>query len=214
MTYIYDLLLNFTDDDRLVEFYEWQDEDILDHIKKIPLLRISSKQIEEIINYKIKLSRDFLDRIKNKTVSYNQSTYLKYALLVSDLNKVLALEFNNQGTIICRSSLLLDEEEDVLDECSLLDEESISYNRLEKYNYDNFLTRSEIKKKKYLLQELKTLYESKQLAKLSYLYEETYGKSTLATEEKYQKLKKDLETDYSAKHNNLYDIVRLTYIKK
>ena len=37
MIYVYDLLLNFQDVDRLVEFFEWSDDDLLEHIKKIPL---------------------------------------------------------------------------------------------------------------------------------------------------------------------------------
>ena len=40
MIYIYDLLLNFIDGDRLIEFYEWDSKDGLEHIKKIPLFKI------------------------------------------------------------------------------------------------------------------------------------------------------------------------------
>lgn len=214
MTYIYDVLLNFTDDDRLIEFYEWDEDDILEHIKRILLVRVSSNQLEELTNYKIRVPQEFLTRIANKTTSYKRNNNLKYAVLVSDLNRVIALEFNKQGFIISRSSLLLDEEEDIIEECFDLKEESLSYNKLKKYEKNYYLTRNEIKKRRYLLQEIKTLFKDKNIDKLTYLYDELYKKDSLSFEQKYLRLKNDLENNYSNEHNILYDIVRLTYIKK
>lgn len=214
MTYIYDVLLNFTDADRLIEFYEWEDNDLLEHIKKMPIIRISPEQLDDILNYKIKVSKEFLDTIKNSTISYRKHKDLRYATLISDLNKVIALEFDNQGVVISKSSLLLDEEEDIIDECSDIEEEILPYQTLEKYPTNDFLTREELKKKRYLLKEINYLYENKDIDKLTYLYEEIYKKDKLSISEKYQRLKTDLENDYSIKHNVLYDIVRLTYIKK
>ena len=42
MMYIYDLLLNFQDKERLVEFFEWSKQDVLEHVKKIPIVRVPS----------------------------------------------------------------------------------------------------------------------------------------------------------------------------
>ena len=55
MIYIYDLLLNIIDSNRLVDFYEWNSEDVFDKIKKIPLFRIKSIDMENIINGNIKV---------------------------------------------------------------------------------------------------------------------------------------------------------------
>lgn len=214
MTYIYDVLLNFTDDDRLIEFYEWEENDLLEHIKKMPLIRVSSEQLDDILNYKIKVSKEFLTNIKNATISYRRHKDLKYATLISDLNKVIALEFDYQGVVISKSSLLLDEEEDIIDECGDLTEETMPYEKLKKYPITDFLTREELKKKRYLLKEINYLYENKDIDKLTYLYEEVYENDNLSISEKYLKLKMDLENNYSIKHNVLYDIVRLTYIKE
>lgn len=214
MTYIYDVLLNFNDDDRLIEFYEWEENDILEHIKKMPLIRISSNQLDDILNYQIEVSKEFLTSIKNSTISYRRHKDLKYAILISDLNKAIALEFNYQGISISKSSLLLDEEEDIIDECSDLKEEIIPYKKIKKYTNNDFLTRQELKKKRYLLQEINYLYENKDVEKLNYLYEEFYNRDNLSISEKYLRLKNDLENNYSIKHNTLYDIVRLTYIKE
>ena len=40
MNYIYDVLLNFFPNNTLIEFYEWQEKDSIDHVKKIPIIRI------------------------------------------------------------------------------------------------------------------------------------------------------------------------------
>ena len=51
MNYIYDVVLNFQDD--LIEFYEWSSEDTIDHIKRIPIFRISSQNLNDLINKNI-----------------------------------------------------------------------------------------------------------------------------------------------------------------
>ena len=214
MTYTYDVLLNFTDDNRLIEFFEWEKDDILEHIKKIPLIRISSKQLEELSNYNVIVDKTFLDRIRGITTLYKKAKDLEYATLISDLNKVIALEFNSKGEIISKSSLLLDEEEEIIEECCDLREETISYKVKNKKMKDLFLTRNEIKKKRYLLKEMENLYKNKNIDKLTYLYEEIYEKDNLTFEEKYLKIKTDLENNYCITHNTLYDIVRLSYTKK
>lgn len=214
MTYIYDVLLNFTDNSRTIEFFEWEENDILEHVKKIPLIRISSQALFELNNYNVKVDKSFLDRIKGLTSLYKKTKNLEYSVLISDLNRVIGLEFNNKGEIISRSSLLLDEEEEIIEESSDLKEETIAYTIKEKTNPDQFLTRSESKKKHYLLKEMKLIYEEQEIDKLTYLYEELYKKDDLSFKDKYLRIKTDLEQNYSSIHNTLYDIVRLTYMKK
>lgn len=214
MNYIYDVLLNFNDADEYFEFYEWKDDDYFEHIKRIPIIRISSEQMQEIFNYKIKIDSKLKEKIKGSTISYENKKDIKYGCLFSDLNKVLALEFNSKGIVISRSNLLLDEEEDILDEATLLDEEKIEYEIIEKYKIDYFLTRDESFKKKYLLKELNYLAKEKDYEKLNYLYEEIFPKDELTFLEKIDKLVKELNENYNSKLNELYEIVRLTYTKK
>ncbi len=214
MTYVYDLLLNFNDENRFVEFYEWKEEDILEHIRKIMLFRISPKQMEEITHYQIQVESDFLKKIQGTSISYRNKKDMEYAALFSDLNKVVALEFDREGKIMSKSSLLLDEEEDIMEECTDLEEIQLTYKKLEKYSGDSFLTRNESMKKRYLIKEVEDLYKTKNIDKLTYLYEEMYGKDDLSFEEKYKRLKTEIEKEYSEKYNNLYDIVRLSYINK
>ena len=41
MNYYYDIVLNLNEE--LYEFYEWEENDSIDFIKKIPLFRVSTK---------------------------------------------------------------------------------------------------------------------------------------------------------------------------
>lgn len=214
MTYIYDVLLNFTDDERIIEFFEWEEEDYPEHIKRIPLVRVSTKVLDDLLSKKICVDKEFLNKIKGETSLYKKSKNLEYATLISDLNKIIGLEFNSCGEVISRSSLLLDEEEELLDECCDLNEEKIVYKVLKKYTQESFLTRQEIKKKRYLIKEMDNLYKENNIDKLTFLYEEIFKKDDLSFYDKYIRIKTELEDNYSSKHNKLYDIVRLTYTKK
>ena len=46
MSYVYDLVLNFNND--LYEFYEWKQDDVIYHIKRIHLIKVDSKTYNEI----------------------------------------------------------------------------------------------------------------------------------------------------------------------
>lgn len=214
MIYIYDLLLNFTDDERILEFFEWSEKDEIINIKKIPLIRVTNKTMKDFINKKIKVTEELLSDIKNKTTTYSKTQDLEYSILISNLNKVIAIEFNKNGEVLSRSSLLLDEEDEVLEEVEYLEVQQIKYKVLSTYKTNYTLTRLEQKKKKYLLKEMDTLYQENNISKLTFLYEELFPKDELSLYDKYLKLKEDIENNYSSNHNKLYDIVRLTYIKK
>lgn len=214
MTYIYDVLLNFTDQNNPLEFFEWHKDDTLEHIKRIPLIKVSSLTLNEFMKYNIQVDKNLLDRIKETTIMYRKTKDLDYALLLSDTNRVVAFEFNKKGEVISRSNLLLDEEEEIIEESYDEKEEQLSYKKLNKLSQDNFLTRTERTHQNYLLKEIEFLYKEKHKEKLQYLYEEIYSKDNLTLEEKYLKLKNDIKQKYTNKFEQLYEIVRLTYIKK
>lgn len=213
MNYIYDVLLNFIDSDRLIEFYEWNGSDCFDHVKRIPIYRISSKQMQEICENKIKVTKDFLEEIKNQTVLFKNKKNIKYGIIICDLNKALALEFSDNGNVISKSSLLLDEEEDILEESSILEENNLDYKIIEPYIINYFLTREELFKRNYLLKELEYISKIKDCAKLTFLYEEIFGKENISFEEKLTRLIEDIKNNFNNKHNELYEVVRLTYTK-
>ena len=49
MIYIYDIILNWTDNDKVYEFFEWEQNDDVDHIKKIPLFKIGKDVFDKLV---------------------------------------------------------------------------------------------------------------------------------------------------------------------
>ena len=211
MNYIYDVVLNFQDE--LIEFYEWSSEDTIDHIKRIPIFRINHQNLNDLINKNITISNDFIQKIKNKTKCYRKTNDLKYSALFTDLNKVVGIEFTSDGNNICRSSLLLDEEETIILECRFDLVEKIYY-QVNSIINKNFLTRQENKKRNYILKELEKVYETNNIDKLNYLYKEIFNDTSLSFESKYLKLYKLIKDNYESKYNVLYDIFKLSYSNK
>ena len=61
MSFYYDIVVNFQDDNWM--FYEWEESDFLEAIKKIPVLQVSIKVIKDIIGNNIQVSKSFLESI-------------------------------------------------------------------------------------------------------------------------------------------------------
>lgn len=212
MTYIYDILLNFSEN-KLIEFYEWNQKDKIINIKKIPIFRISSQQLYDLIHFNIRVEEELLDKIKEDMSLSKKENLFDYIALFTDINRVIGISFNKDGYINYRSGLLLDEEEDVIIECRGIVEEEITYQKLSKLN-NNFYTREEIKRINYILQELEKIYKDENKEKLNYLYNEIFPKQRQSFKNKYLKMKEEIENNYSSKYNILYEILKLSYTKK
>lgn len=214
MIYVYDLLLNFQDTGRLVEFFEWSDQDVLEHIKKIPLFRINSIDMDNICYGTVKFDSTFLEKIKFKTLLYKKKKAITYAALFCDLNRAVAVEISKQGEVIAKSCLLLDEEGDVIDNSQDLEVFDVSYKVLKREDNFTFLTRSEEFQQRYLYQELKSLFEQRAVDKLTYLYEEVFGHDDSLFDYKYERLIEGVSKSFDRRYQNLYEVVRLSYSKK
>ena len=94
MTYVYDLLLNFNP--KLYEFYEWEKDDKLSHIKRIYLIKISSIAYNDLLDKNIKLNDDFLLNIFNKTEYFENRNVknIPYAILITDTYRVMGIMFD------------------------------------------------------------------------------------------------------------------------
>ena len=216
MIYTYDILLNWTKNLQLIEFYEWNLEDDLEHIKKIPIFRVSDKVIKDLLTSKLKIDISFLSKIKNKAEGYfhNDIDIIDYAVIVSNNKKAIALELNNKGEVLYKSAMLLDEEEEVLDIVEELEKIDLKYEVLDRSKEELYLTRREKEIKDFLLKELKKIKSNKEISKLNYLYEEFFSKDNLDFATRIDKLKLEIEKDYNDFHNKLYSLLKLTTIKK
>ena len=214
MVYIYDIIINLTDDNRILEFFEWNEHDSIEHVKKIPLFKVSTNFIDDIISHEIKVDSKFLESIKNYTELFDIKTkkIMEYATLVSDGSKVIALEFSENGKVLYRSNLLLDEEEEILDIVENLDKKEIKYKKLKPRNVNHFLTRKELFIKNYLLKDLKSSYKKKDINKIKYLYEECFDKKD--STDFYNELVDDINNNFSDKHKKLFEILTMKEVKK
>ncbi len=216
MIYTYDILLNWTKDLRLKEFYEWNLEDDLEHIKKIPIIRISEAMLKDLLISKIKIDKSLLPKIKNKTESYfhNEIDIIDYAVIVTSLKKALALELDNDGNVIYKSNLLLDEEEEVLEIGEELVVTNIDYEVLKKNTKISYLTRKEEDEKKFLLKEIKKIKLNKEESKLNYLFKEFFTEEVVDFNTKLNLLENEISKEYSNFHQKLYNLLKLSAIKK
>ena len=190
MTYIYDILLNFIDGSRVYEFFEWEKQDMVEHIKRIPLFCVDDEVLEDALTKDIVFSKNFLQEIYNKTLVFGSDleNIISYAFLLSNCKRCYAFELDDKGSIICRSSLLLDEEEEILDVCHSVDIYEIKYEKKNKSKDSCLLTRCEEKKKNFIKRDLIYTYQNKEFTKLDYLYTECFGNDDSTYKEKFDKL--------------------------
>ncbi len=211
MNYYYDVILNWSEE-RPYNFYEWNDNDYLELAKKIPIFKIKHKMFMDIINNQIEVDEEFLILIKDKTLisGVNIINKIEYACLLTDNKSVIALEFNEQGLIINRSNLLIDDELNALEVSYNLKDYFLKYTVIEPIKYKDTLRQVE-EAKKLITLELKNLYQNKDASKLKYLYYE-YKKETLDDIKLiYQNITDDLNNNFNPDILKLYYIIKLSY---
>ena len=107
MEYIYDIVLNFND--CYYEFYEWNNKDKIINVKKIPVYRINDIDYLSFKYNKVSIIKSFV-----KTILFNKSNQNYNIYLVTNTLEVMAIMLDKSGNIIKRSSLLLEEADEVL----------------------------------------------------------------------------------------------------
>ena len=208
MTYIYDILLNFNRD--FYEFYEWEKSDNIIHIKKIPIYKVNSFLLEDIHSNDVKLDNSIGLEIMNKTEIFDSRKVktLKYSCLLTDSYRTIGILLDDDFKVIKVSDLLKDEEEDAINISRRLNLTCIAYNILGSKKVNNFLTRKEIKIKKYLLAEIKNMYKEKDILKLKYLYFEFFNKNNDNIDLLYKEFINSFES-INENHFKLYELVKL-----
>ena len=210
MDYIYDILLNISNK-KAYDFFEWNQKDEIINLKKSPVIRIDTKSLIEICNYKIKFNNEFLKKIENQFLIYKQAKRkINYIVILSDTKKAIGITINSNGVLESRSTLLIEEEEEILSISEKLNVEKIEYKKLSKELDNNFLTRKEEECKKYLLKEINTLYQNNEIDKLRYLYIEYFNEKEDEKNNIYKNLISSLK-NIDKKHQELYQILKKIY---
>lgn len=202
MNFIYDIVLNFNKD--FYNFFEWNKNDNIINVKKIPIFLIDNDTFTSMKYDNVIVSKEFIDLIKDKTYTYTRSK-LGISCLISNNKEVIAVLFNDNGNLIKRSSLMLDEEEEVLDEIENDSLYKINIIKRRKVNIEN--VNRNIKEKKDFL--IKYINEEKNDINLKYLYYDYFEKDEDNIKDIKDKLIKEIKNNWNKKFNNLYETVKI-----
>ena len=130
MNYIYDVVLNLQKE--YYDFYEWNQNDNIFHMRKIPIIKINKKQLLEIKNHLIKFNGETLKYFNTKIYAErfkeNNITKIKSILILSAENFALSIKLNKKGIITHKSSLLPEEQDDILEISKFQKEIVLDYN--------------------------------------------------------------------------------------
>lgn len=211
MVYIYDILVNFCDNDLIYDFFEWSSNDNIENIKRIKLIHVTKSAFEELLNYECKIDSDFLTKIYRTCEVYQTKKIktLDYTFLVSDGDRVIALELNKEGSIIYKSKLLLDEEDEIAVIASNLEIMNLNYEKGKVVLKNRFFTRKELIIYNYLYREIEDSYNNKKYDKLKFLYQEVFDKTNSSYKEIRNELLSSIKDNINDKHRELFNLLRI-----
>lgn len=192
MNYNYNIKVNLKDE--LINFYEWENKDKITILKKVPIFKINDKSYEEIINKKIKIEQDFLNKI---SLSNN------ICIFCNDIDTV-CIKFNNDGLKDKISKLDLVEEKEILDEMLNKQKSKIKYTIISNENTYSYKTRKEERIINDIVGYIEKEKNNNDL--IDYLYYEWFNKNN-NKKDKYVELIKSIKENYTEKHNNFYKLI-------
>lgn len=207
MNYIYDILINFKYP--LYDFYEWNRNDDIKNLKRIPIYKISSNQLIEMKNNRFYLT-DLLSNIKNQTLVYTnkKNKTIDYAVIFTDGIEAVGFLFSANGKCIGKSKLLLDEELDIINSLSKIELITVNYTIKEQDIVDNYKTRYELSKKKYLVKAIDKMESSDEV---NYLFYECFNRNDVNPK---IGLIKALDSDWDNINNKISSFIDLISMKK
>lgn len=204
MTYIYDVTLNFNE--VLYDFFEWNNSDNLIHVRKIPIFKVSNDTFLNVLTYEVQLSDEILYKIKDKTDTYGKKTKSFTSCLIRNEDNIIALKFDDNGISKQISSIIIEEELDIL-EIRVSLTKSFEYKTLNKREFLTS-TRYDSVNRTYLQKQINSLNIDNDREKIKYLYFEYFGKYINDEKTALNKLKKEIIKDNY--NNNLKDFFKLS----
>lgn len=209
MNYIYDVLANFGDN--YFEFYDWNENDSIIHIKKLPILKVNSDFFYNVKFNCVKVSSDLLEKIFKKTDFFraNKGKY-SYVCALCDGCSAFIVRFDYKGNVIGKSSMLLDEENEVVDisECMSICDFDLSVCSVN--NYSNFNTRRECMLKECVYNEIKKMNSDM----LIYLYFDCFNQHECSIKKIVDRLLFEIDNNFNSIYGNISDFLYLTSINK
>ena len=214
MNYIYDITLNLNK--KLYEFYEWKEEDNPEFILKIPVYKVDLETFLDIKYNEIIVDKKILDEIEDKTECYspNSIDIIRYACIFVCDEGIIAIEFDSAGNNYMKSSISVDEENEILDIMNNIKYKVIDYkikNYLKKEK--KYLTRNEEIVQKNMLKRLNNMYKNNENLKLKYIFFEMYNEKIEDINKIYDKLI-NLLLNSDEKSKKLENVINLVEYRK
>jgi len=209
MNYIYDVLANFND--YFFDFFDWNVDDNIIHIKKLPILRVTCDFFSKIKYHDVIVSKEILDKIYHKTEFYkvNKNKY-SYVCAFCDGNEAFIVNFSSNGSILGRSSFLIDEENEVLDLCDCLEISDCNIIGFNEREYSLFKTRKEISDNNYFFNELKNMNDDK----LKYLYFECFNEFENDVQKVFDRIVFEMDNNFNSICGKINNFLKLTSFNK
>ena len=204
MTYLYDILMNFNDKNTIYEYFDWNNDDLIINVKKVPLFKVDYKTLFELYTYKIKINKSFL---KNNKYSYiNKKINISNLFIITNGEKSLAIGTNENGIVEYKSTLNY-EDEDYANRLSLsLNPISVKYKLLTN-NYCEYSLRDYKIKKEFLKKEFNKVYKNNETDRLKYYYLEVYDEVIDDVTLIIKRLIEGLDIELN-KYDSLYNILK------
>ena len=203
MNFIYDIVLNFNKD--YYDFFEWNKKDSIINIKKKPLFIVNNDIFNSMKYDYISVNTNFIDSIRDKTYTYNRQK-IGNTCLLSNGKQVIGVLFNDKGDLIKRSSLLLDEEEEVLDEIYSNEVTDIEIVKIKKGKINNSVNRLQKEKKDFLI---RYINKEKNDVNLKYLYYDYFEKDERDSNIIRDSLINEIKNNWNKKFDNFYETVKI-----
>ncbi len=202
MNYIYDIILNFNEE--FYDFYEWKNNDNVINVRKIPVLKVDENTYVSLRNNRVQVSMETIDSLKKNFSLYNEKIEGNIICLITNGMSAFGVMFNSNGYLIKRSSMLFDEEEEVIDESENIKEIKIEFIKNEKQKSNN-ISRIVKEKQKFIKDYISSLDDE---LTLKYIYYDYFEK-----EENKNNIKEILLSEINSKWNSklskLYDLTKL-----
>lgn len=203
MNFIYDIVLNFNKD--YYDFFEWNKKDNVVNIKKIPLFIVNNDIFNSMKYDSVSVNTGFIDSIRDKTYTYNRQK-IGNTCLLSNGKQVLGVLFNDKGDLIKRSSLLLDEEEEVLDEIYSNEVTDINIVKIKKGKSNENVNRVQKEKKDFLI---RYINKEKNSINLKYLYYDYFEKDEEDANIIREGLINEIKNNWNKKFDTFYETVKI-----
>ena len=197
MNFIYDILVNFKYP--LVDFYEWNEKDDIVNIKRIPIYKINTLDLGKLKYHKFKI--DDVEVLKNNTKIFNNKKNYT-STIYTDGIEAIAFNFDINGICIGKSSLLLDEEAEIIEKSKYMNEEKIKYKILKKDKIYLFKTQKQIDVTNFIIKNIKDI---KDIDKLKYIYYECMDNYNNVSKDK---LINTLISNWDDKYYKIYDFFK------